>query len=105
MNESWIPGPLWVKVLSDEEAEEAYFDWENYRIVVPSWNSFEHALLVLHELGHAHYKHVGFVEPLQEIQEEEEAWNYALSCLQPRYQERAREYIRSLLKTYLDKLD
>ena len=57
---------------------------------------------LLHELGHAYYRHRSRLEwvTLATLEMEAEAWKYALTCLNPAHHEACRDFATKCLETY-----
>lgn len=68
-------------------------------------NSSKHILRLLHEIAHAQLKHRSYKKDVELIKMENEAWQYSVNVLAPRYQIKADmndEQIQDDLDSYRD---
>ena len=64
-----------------------------------SWSKTD-IYCLLHELGHAALGHVETSDTRQQLAQEEEAWEYAMSCLRSHEREEMWVYALTCLETY-----
>lgn len=100
-----------LRVVKDKRWKGSYYlppddDLYPYSVSInPNYSVTEKQLLfiILHELGHAYYKHGWRTEETskkQILKEEKEAWEYGKRCIKEKYYKEYDEFVSKRLEEY-----